>query len=184
MNENQPADSGNAKRYIRIGILLVSLLVVATQCREKRELLSRHETLAVYAGLTNRICANKTPPCPENCDSSGEFAAFNISSYLTFEHPSRYGDFKQREFLLRISDFHKQPVGDEKWRITVQNLKPGDEVLLAWDQISVSFFTSSYIERPLLALQKLTVAEAKELLPRALPMPPASAAQTNSAKLQ
>ena len=45
---------------------------------EKRELLSNHETLAVFEEVKFRECLGRTSRCPKDCGDSGEFAVFSI----------------------------------------------------------------------------------------------------------
>jgi len=158
-----------------LGLGLLSLVCMTTlaSALEQRELLARHATVAVFSGAPYRKCLGRTMQCPEHCDGSGEFATFEIRGYLKYEKPGQYGDPKQGQFLVRISDFNRQPVGDPAWRATMMTLKPGDWVALTWNHDYVTRDGSKFPERPLVSLKKLTADEAAELLKKAEPAPPA-----------
>ncbi|MCX6998510.1 MAG: hypothetical protein NTV49_15860 [Kiritimatiellaeota bacterium] len=154
---------------------LLSLVCLATlaSALEQRELLARHETVAVFSGAPFRKCLGLTTLCPDKCDGSGEFATFEIRGYLAYEKPGQYGDPKQGQFMVRVSDFNKQPVGDPQWRAVIQTIKPGDWVALTWNHDYVTRDGSKSPERPLVNLKKLSAEEAAELLKQAEPAPPA-----------
>ena len=46
----------------------------------KREMLSRHETIAEFQGLEFHLCRGRTARCPEECGDSGEFAQVTVKS--------------------------------------------------------------------------------------------------------
>jgi hypothetical protein len=126
---------------------------------DKVELLSTHETVAEFEGIKYPKCMGLTSRCPENCGSSGEYAVFKIVKYLKYEKPGKYGDAKAKEKQLRISDYHKQPVGDPKLNAIIKELNKGDRVLLSWDHNYVtkkyeSGTTGSFPERPITKLEK------------------------------
>jgi hypothetical protein len=133
--------------------------------KEKRELLARHETLAVFEGVHYRLCMGLTSRCPKECGDSGEFASFGIKKYLKYEKPGQYGDPKQQTFLVQVSDYDKRPKGDPKILETVKSLKKGDYVLLSWHHDYVTKEGSSFPERPLVKLEKIGKAKAEELMP-------------------
>lgn len=132
--------------------------------KEKRELLARHETLAVFEGVNYRLCRGLTSRCPKACGDSGEFASFGIKKYLKYEQPGQYGDPEQETFLVQVSDYDKGPKGDPRILETVKSLKKGDHVLLSWHHDYVTKEGSSFPERPLVKLEKIGKAKAEELM--------------------
>ena len=55
-----------------------------------RELLSAHNTVAKFDGLTERKCFHRTALCPDQCDHGGTIATFSIQKviqkHLFYEH--------------------------------------------------------------------------------------------------
>ncbi|KAH8079578.1 hypothetical protein JL720_9325 [Aureococcus anophagefferens] len=65
-----------------------------------RELLSKHETIAIYRGveLGNEHLLRVFPPRERK-----QWARFDIEAYVSFEKPGKYGDEKQDAFrILRV----------------------------------------------------------------------------------
>ncbi len=138
--------------------------------KEKREMLAKHETLAVFEGVNYRLCMGLTSRCPKECGDSGEFASFGVKKYLQYEKPGQYGDPEQKTFLVQVSDYDKKPKGDPKILETVKSLKKGDYVLLAWHHDYVTKQGASYPERPIVKLEKIGKAKAEKLMaPAAAP---------------
>jgi hypothetical protein len=135
--------------------------------KEKRELLAKHETLAIFEGVNYRLCMGLTSRCPKECGDSGEFAGFGIKKYLKYEKPGQYGDPEQETFLVQVSDYDKRPKGDPKILETVKSLKKGDYVLLSWHHDYVTKDGTSSPERPIVKLEKIGKAKAEELIPPA-----------------
>lgn len=133
--------------------------------KDKTELLSAHETEAVFTGIEFRTCRGKTGRCPENCGSSGEFAIFTIEKYLKYEKPGKYGDAKAKDKRIQISDFHKKPKGDPKLNETIKGLTKGDRVLLFWDHNYVTRGGSSMPVRPITKLEKIEKKEGDAAKP-------------------
>jgi hypothetical protein len=131
---------------------------------EKREVLSSHETLAVFDGIEFRLCRGLTSLCPARCGHSGEFASFSIKKYLKYEKPGEYGDPEQQTFLVQVSDRDKKAKGDPKILETVRALKPGDYVLLSWSHEYVTQGGSSFPERPIVKLAPIDKEKAEKLL--------------------
>ncbi len=161
---------------MRSWVLLISGLVIpvaawptpasdaADTPNEKRELLARHETLAVFEGVNYRLCRGLTSRCPKACGDSGEFASFGIKKYLKYEQPGQYGDSEQETFLVQVSDYDKRPKGDSKILETVKSLNKGDHVLLSWHHDYVTKEGASFPERPIVKLQKVSQTKAEELM--------------------
>lgn len=128
------------------------------------QLLAEHRTIARYAGAPFITCRGTTGGCPDRCGGSGEFATFEITHYLHYEKKGQYGDDRQQQFMVRISDFYKKPVGDEKLRDYVASLKPGDVVLLEWNHYYGEVHPGSFAPtRPILHLRKLSASEAERI---------------------
>jgi hypothetical protein len=135
----------------------------AHETKEKRELLANHETLAVFDGVEYRLCKGRTALCPKDCGDSGEFATFTVRKYLKYEKPGEYGDPKQVDFLVQISDYYKKPKGDASILKTVSGLKKGDYVLLSWHHDYVTKDGVSSPERPITKLEPIGREKAEGL---------------------
>ncbi|MGL4982264.1 MAG: hypothetical protein ACRC4W_05360 [Treponemataceae bacterium] len=118
---------------------------------QKVELLSTHRTKATYKGLEYRLCRGLTALCPNKCGESGEFAIFEIQEYLDYQKSGEYGDGKQKNFMIHVTDYDKKPLNN-KYSKNIVGLKVDDTVYLDWDHIYVTKDNSSYPERPLLRL--------------------------------
>jgi hypothetical protein len=160
-------------KNLQLILLAVSVLTMAAQGGEKRELLVKNETVAVFKGSPFRTCMGLTSLCPKECGHSGEFASFEIRGYLVYEKRGQYGDPKQGEFMLQVTGYHHEPVGNLKWNEVVKTLKPGDFVLLSWNHDYVTRDGCSSPERPVTNLKKITADEAAELLKKAEAAPAA-----------
>ncbi|WP_425613697.1 hypothetical protein NA78x_003535 [Anatilimnocola sp. NA78] len=147
-----------------VGVLDLSAAEPAEPATEKRERLAVHETLAVLNKVEFRLCRGLTSLCPEKCGHSGNFADFTIKKYLKYEKVGEFGDPQQTNFLIQISDFAKQPIGDPAQLKTIQGLKQGDFVLLSWNHDYVTSKGTSSPERPVVKLEEIDAAKAEELL--------------------
>lgn len=99
--------------------------------KEKREMLSMHETIAEFQGLEYERCIGKTGACPAECGASGERAIFKIVKYLKYEKPGKLGDPKQETYRIHVTDFHRKAI-DEKLAPKIIKLNKGDKVMLSW----------------------------------------------------
>ena len=154
-----------------VGVVLVAALQAAADDSgdkvapgEKRELLSLHDTVAVFDGLEYRLCKGLTALCPRECGHSGEFAQFSIKKYLDYQKPGQFGDPKQTTFLVQVSDFDRNPKGDPRTLAAVKGLKKGDHVRLTWRHDYVTKGGVSGPERPLVKLEKVPADKVDELL--------------------
>jgi hypothetical protein len=153
------------KTYSSLTLLLLSVFAAspmmdAAEPENKendttRKILSRHITISTYEGAQFRRCRGRTARCPENCGNSGEFARFTINEYLKYEKPGKYGDAKQKQYLIQISDFHKKPKGDADILKAIKGITKGDKVHLAWNHNYVTRKGSSFPERVVKELKKL-----------------------------
>lgn len=131
---------------------------------EKRQLLSRHETVARFVDVAYRQCLGRTALCPTRCGNSGDFASFEILRYLAYEKPGQYGDPEQERFTIQVEDNMGNLKMDEKWRARVGGLEAGDVVRLDWRHDYVTRDRSSAPERYITRLKKLSPEEVRERL--------------------
>jgi len=123
--------------------------------KEGSELLSRHQTIATLKGIAFRQCLGMTSRCPNLCGDSGEFATFEIKRYLAYAKPDEYGDPKQTEFLVQVTDFDKNPKGDPKLSAWIKTLKVGGSVTLTWEHRYFTHEGSSSPERILVNYESM-----------------------------
>lgn len=120
----------------------------ASQDDRKIELLSRHDTNAVFTGTREQRCMGRSMLCPDRCGHSGTVAVFEIESYNAYSCPGKYGDPTTGEFICML-----KPEGTtEVSAATVEKIRalsPGDKVRLVWDHIYVSDAGGSFPERPI-----------------------------------
>lgn len=133
-----------------MGLLCLTPMVRAAGDIEKvkpvvtKDLLSKHETVAVFKGTEFHRCMGRTSACPEKCGHSGLFAQFTIKEYTGYERPGKYGDKKQEKYRFQISDFESRPVGDKEILALIKKLKVGDEVILNWSHNYVTQTTGKF----------------------------------------
>ena len=141
----------------------------AAKASEKRELLAEQETVAKFTGIAYQQCRGMTALCPDNCGQSGDFASFEVVSYLTYRKPGQYGDPKTTTYTFQVEDNHKNLKVPKELAAEIQGLKPGDYVLLNWRHDYVTRFeagggSASFPERPVMKLQKVSKDEADRLV--------------------
>lgn len=122
--------------------------------KEKRELLSAHDTIARFASLKDHKCMGLTSMCPDRCGHSGKLAAFEIVKYLNYEKPGEFGDPKQEQFQILIEDNMRNVKAPAEIRDAILALKPGDSVHLKWNHDYVTRNGTSSPERPITLLEK------------------------------
>jgi hypothetical protein len=49
---------------------------------DKREMLSKHQTVAQFDGVTYHRCPGRTSMCPDRRGDSGDWASFRVLKYL------------------------------------------------------------------------------------------------------
>lgn len=135
----------------------------------KRELLSRHETVAQFQGLQSRTCLGMTALCPDRCGHSGRFAAFRILAYTDYEKPGRYGDPKQGSISFQTEDNLGNAKIAADMAAAVKALQPGDCVRLGWRHEYITRDGSSFPERPVTRIEKITKEEAEKLAGKPVP---------------
>ena len=137
----------------------------AAKPNEKRELLAENNTVAKFTGIAYQQCRGMTALCPDKCGQSGDFASFQIVSYLVYRKFGEYGDPKAPTYTFQVEDNMKNLKVPKELAAEVRGLKPGDYVLLNWRHDYVTTFeagggSSSSPERPITKLQKISKDEA------------------------
>lgn len=132
-----------------------------------RKTLSEHETVAVFDGTRAHQCMGRTALCPNDCGDSGTMASFTIKAYVKYEKKGEYGDPKTNRFMFLVEDNKKNPKVSKEIADTVASLKPGDLVCLTWHHDYVTKDRSSFPERPIKQIQKLSAEEAAKLMEKA-----------------
>jgi hypothetical protein len=122
--------------------------------KEKRELLSSHDTMARFTGIRDHKCMGRTSMCPDQCGHSGKLATFEIIKYLNYEKTGEFGDPKQEQFQVLIEDNMGNVKVPAEIRTAILALKPGDSVHLKWNHDYVTRDGSSFPERPITLLEK------------------------------
>ena len=135
----------------------------------KRELLSRHETVAQFQGVQARTCLGRTSFCPDRCGHSGHFAAFKILAYTDYEKPGKYGDPKQGFIAFQTEDNRGNAKIAADMAAAVKTLQPGDCVRLGWRHEYITREGSSFPERPVSRIEKITKEEAEKLSGKPIP---------------
>ncbi len=130
---------------------------------DKREMLSEHETVAIFKGAPFRTCRGRTTRCPNQCGHSGTFATFEIVKYLKYKKPGKYGDPKAKVHRVQVADNNKKPKVDAKIAKLIGALKEGDHVLLSWRHDYVTRNRSKFPERVITKLEKIDKAKADKL---------------------
>jgi hypothetical protein len=157
----------------RLAVVAVALLLGNSTCllgapepaaKPERKLLSKHDTVAEFAGTRQHTCRGLTSLCPDNCGHSGTMASFNIQHYLAYEKPGEYGDPQQSEYLVLVQDNHGKPKIAPAIAEQIRNLSKGDRVHLVWHHDYVTKDGSSYPERTIVVLDKLSPEQADKLV--------------------
>ena len=134
---------------------------------ETRELLADHQTIAKLKEVKFRRCMGLTSLCPDRCGQSGNFADFDIVTYLKYTKLGEYGDPKTTNFMIQIDDNMKNMKVSKELAETARALKPGDTVLLSWRHDYVTRKEeggeSKFPDRPVTKLEKITKEEAEKL---------------------
>ena len=127
------------------------------------QLLSRHETVAQFEGVTEHKCPGATKACPDRCGNSGDMATFRIIKYTAYEKPGEYGDPRQTKFQFLAQDNMKNLKVPTEIKQAVESLKVGDYVVLNWRHDYVTSSRSKSPERTIQLLKPITKEEADQL---------------------
>jgi hypothetical protein len=128
-----------------------------------RQLLSAHDTVARFTGIKDHRCMGRTALCPDRCGHSGKLATFAIVKYLRYEKPGEFGDPRQEQFRVLIEDNMNQPKVPAAILKSINTLKAGDLVRLAWNHDYVTRDGSKSPERPIVSISPLTKEQADKL---------------------
>lgn len=102
------------------------------------DVLSRHDTDAVFVGFRQHACMGRTRLCPDKCGHSGTLAVFKIERYNAYEKPGKYGDPKTDEFVVMLDSTIGTSAVSDRLAEQIRSLKPGEKVRLVWEHIYVS----------------------------------------------
>ncbi len=152
--------------------LALNAVAAETPVKDKTEMLAKHHTVAQFTGITPHRCMGRTSLCPDKCGSSGDMASFDIVKYLAYEKPGKYGDAQAKKYQFLVQDNLGNLKVSAETKVAVDALKPGDYVVLDWQHNYVTKNRSSFPERVITQLKKVTKEEADKLEPG--PNPPAA----------
>ncbi len=141
-------------------LIVIGSLVLAgvpARANDDSELLSEHETIAVFQGISYRVCQGRTAACPYRCGGTGNFAIFRITKYLRHSLPSSFGQGKVTEFVCQINDNMGQKKVPEAVFSKIASLKPGQGVSLSWKQeyVTKHFPGGATTKMPKVSITKL-----------------------------
>jgi hypothetical protein len=122
----------------------------------KRELLSSHDTISKFTGISDHRCRGLTSLCPDKCGHSGRMAHFAIVKYLAYEKPGEFGDEKQETFNVLIEDNMKHAKVPAEILKAIGALEPGAIVRLKWNHDYVTKAGSKFPERPITGIEPMT----------------------------
>lgn len=128
---------------------------------DSRKLLSSHDTIARFTGVTEFTCMGRTGLCPDRCGHSGLKANFEIVRYIAYQKPGQYGDEKGKTFSVLFQDNLKHAKVSKEILNTINSLKPGAMVHLQWNHDYVTREGSKFPERPIVLLEELTPEQAE-----------------------
>ena len=133
----------------------------------KRQVLAENQTVAKFTKIAYQQCRGMTALCPDNCGDSGDFATFEIMTYVKYNKLGEYGDEKAKTYSFQVNDNHGVLKIPKEYADAVRALKPGDLVLLNWNHEYVTReedgTSASGPERPLTKVQTISKAEADKL---------------------
>lgn len=143
-------------------ILAVSVLPVYSEealppkVVEEVQLLSSHETVAVFDGLHFQKCRHLTSNCPDHCHHAGSVASFTIKKYLNYEKPGKYGDPEAKAFRVMVEDQLGEVTVSKGILAKIKTLKPGTVLDLSWNHNYVTNNGSSFPVRTITKLEVQT----------------------------
>ena len=120
----------------------------------KVDVLSTHQTISRLKDVKFHTCRGMTALCPDRCGDSGEFASFEILEYKNYAKNGEYGDGKQSEFRVQLTDFNKKPLKNSVAKY-VSKLEVGDRVELDWNHLYVDQNGSKFPVREVVRIIKL-----------------------------
>ena len=124
-----------------IAALLIGVVAVAlAQDRsDGYEVLSLHDTDALFLGMHFTLCKGKTALCPYECGGSGTVASFQVLHYNDYQRTSEWADEMADtvQFMLDATDGSTDFCPDAK--VVAQDLAADTRVHLVWRQLYPSF---------------------------------------------
>ena len=130
----------------------------------RRDLLSKHETVAKFDGPKQQRCLFKTSLCPDRCGHGGTTGIFSIIKYLSYEKPGQYGDPKKVKYHVRVNDIVESTGLTPQVKVVYDDLREGELVLLSWNHDYVHTNGCSSPQRPITKLLKISKEEAEKML--------------------
>ncbi|MBE6401405.1 MAG: hypothetical protein E7037_05185 [Verrucomicrobia bacterium] len=124
-----------------------------TKASGKIEVLSRHDTNAVFQGARRHVCMGRSMLCPDRCGHSGTLAVFKIENYNKYEQFGKYGDPQTDEFIFMLKSTTGESDVPPALAEKIAALKPGDKVRLVWEHVYVSDENGARPERPVRVLE-------------------------------
>lgn len=118
----------------------------------KVDVLSTHETDAVFEGVRHLPCLHRTALCPDRCGHAKDVAVFRITAYRNYEKNNPYhGDPQAKEFLMPLNEGESVAAAVlEK----AKSLQVGDAVKLDWVHEYVRAPGMSYPRRRVTRLER------------------------------
>jgi len=139
---------------MRLAILLIAAVSFAAQheAAAKVDVLSTHQTDAVYEGVRHLPCLHRTALCPDKCGHARDVAVFRITHYRSYvKNNPNHGDPQAPEFLLPLRQ--DESVSADILS-TARDLKVGEAVKLDWVHEYVQGESMSYPRRRVLLLAR------------------------------
>jgi hypothetical protein len=124
--------------------------------RDKRELLSSHDTIARFGWISDHRCTLRTAFCPDRCGHSGKMATFSVVKYLGHERPGPNGDPKQEVLRVIIEDDRKNARVRAEILKVIKTLKSDELVRLKWNHDYVTKDGTKSSERTIVSIEPMT----------------------------
>ena len=152
-------------KHLFITLFILALLPLATQQTHAEdkpngvELLSSHETIAVFDGTRFQQCRHLTANCPDKCHHAGNVVSFSVKEYLSYVKLGKYGDPKAEKFQVMVEDQLGTSRVNKDILARIKALKFGSTVKLSWNHDYVTKDRASY---PVRTITKLEVLKQDE----------------------
>lgn len=114
---------------------------------QTKEVLAVNEVIATYLGTRHIPCMFRTALCPDHCDHARDLAVFNVTKYLKYEKPGKYGDDQVTEFLWDTKPSADTNKLHPEYLEIVKKLKEGQQVKISWTHYYVHDETGAFPER-------------------------------------
>jgi hypothetical protein len=147
-------------RLSLLSLLLLGMTTLNLRAEDKREMLSKHQTVAQFTGISYHQCRGLTSLCPDKCGESGDLASFHILKYLAYEKPGQYGDEQQKDYQFLVQDNMKKRKVSPELKAKIDGLQPNAYVLLDWQHDYVTKGGSKFPERIVIQLKPISREEA------------------------